>query len=60
MTCAGSPKDPTRMGEELVAERFDNDLWTINIDGTGLTNITNTSGGFESELYPDWGVSLSN
>jgi TolB protein len=30
------------------------DIWTINLDGSGLANVTNTPSGVRSELDPDW------
>jgi Tol biopolymer transport system component len=60
LTGVGSNASPTWSSDgNKIAFKLNDDLYTIGVDGTGLTNITNTavttSSGYEHS--PDWGPS---
>lgn len=42
-------------GKKIVfAYESGHDIWTMNPDGTGLTNVTDTPSGTRKEIMPDW------
>jgi len=48
-------------GSQLAFSNFNDDVYTVNSDGTNLVNVTNDGFQFgHQDVYPDWGVTPAN